>query len=150
MFELRQELKEERDVSEKDLHLVGITTGKTTMIKTFHQAVEEILASLGTFMGNTMHSLIKEMLVNFPGFSVSEKIIRESVKETYKEAEIALREFNQDSSESGSKSYSSELVYESEDIYNTEEKRKSIGYETSSTESEGYISNTFPTSEESL
>lgn len=101
MFALRTELEmyKENDLTDvtdelsNSLNKIGITSGKTTMIDTYEKAVEEILASLGTFMGNTIHSLIKEMLQNIPQ---DEKHIREKLKNTYEVVETALREFNQE------------------------------------------------------
>ena len=97
MFGLRRELKKKQEIIDiEDLNKVGITSGKTTMIDTYEKAVEEILASLGTFMANTIHSLIKEILQNIPQ---DEKEIRDKLKDTYEITETALREFNQDSYE---------------------------------------------------
>ena len=97
MFALRKELKIKQIVVDvEDLTKIGITSGKTTMIDTYEKAVEEILASLGTFMGNTIHNLIKEMLQNIPQ---NETKVREKLTQTYECVEIALREFNQDSDE---------------------------------------------------
>jgi len=93
MFALRKEVKHKEDVVDADdLAKVGIVTGKTTMIDTYTKAVEVILASLGTFMGNTLHSLIKEILQNLP-----EEYDKDNLIETYEITEIALREFDQDS-----------------------------------------------------
>lgn len=97
MFALRKELKIKQEVVDvEDLIKIGITSGKTTMIDSYEKAVKEILASLGTFMGNTIHSLIKEMLQNIPQ---DEKEIRDNLINTYETVEVALREFNQDSDE---------------------------------------------------
>ena len=97
MFALRKELKIKQEVVDiEDLTKIGITSGKTTMIDTYEKAIEEILASLGTFMGNTFHSLIKEMLQNIPQ---DETEIREKLTISYETVETALREFNQDSDE---------------------------------------------------
>ena len=92
MLALRGELKEKVDVESHDLFKVGITTGKTSMIDSYTKAVEVILASLGTFMGNTLHSLVKEILQN-----MSQSELREKLKYTYEKIELALREFDQDS-----------------------------------------------------
>lgn len=90
MFALRNELKNNQDVVDiEDLIKVGVTTGKTTMITTYTKAIEEILASLGTFMGNTLHSLVKEMLQNLP-----EDNIRQKIMVTYERIESYLREFD--------------------------------------------------------
>lgn len=92
MFALRNELKNRQDVVDNDdLINVGIATGKTTMINTYVKAVEVILASLGTFMANTLHSLIKEILQNLPDEEIRRKIIK-----TYERTETALREFDQE------------------------------------------------------
>lgn len=95
MFSLRKELEtkhEDLDEIDSALTKIGITSGKTTMIDTYEKAVEEILASLGTFMANTIHSLIKEMLQNIP----QDEFVREKLKNTYEITETALREFNQE------------------------------------------------------
>jgi len=90
MFALRKELKHKEDVVDADdLVKVGIVTGKTTMITSYNKAVDVILASLGTFMGNTLHSLIKEMLQNLTD--------KQDLIDTYEITEIGLREFDQDS-----------------------------------------------------
>jgi uncharacterized protein YutE (UPF0331/DUF86 family) len=97
MIELRKEIKRENEnknkkqIDEKNLFYVGVTTGKTIMINSYLIAIEEILASLGTFMGNTIHVLIREMLGNFPDSS------RINLQKSYEETELALKEFNKES-----------------------------------------------------
>lgn len=90
MFALRKELTIKQDVVDSiDLTKVGLRTGKTTMIDSYEKALEEILASLGTFMANTLHVLIKEILQNLTEEQYRNKIIR-----TYGEVEFCLKEFN--------------------------------------------------------
>ena len=93
MFALKKELHEKQDVVDKDdLDKVGIRTGKTTMIDTYDKAVEEILASLGTFIANTLHNLLKEILQN-----LSAPSLRFNIKNSYEAVESALQELNKDS-----------------------------------------------------
>jgi hypothetical protein len=94
MLELRQESKENKEIEKDELIKVGIVTSKTTMIDSYSKAVDEILASLGTFMGNTLHTLIKEMLQNLP---YSEQKYRTTLKITYEKIEEVLDEFNKNS-----------------------------------------------------
>jgi len=90
MFALRKELANRQEVVElADLIKVGLRTGKTTMIDTYEKAVEEILASLGTFMANTLHVLIREILQN-----LGDEGLRAKITKTYNEVEFCLREFN--------------------------------------------------------
>jgi len=86
MEKLRNE--EEKKIDSKDLFYVGITTGKTTMIDSYHKAINEILATMGTFMGNTVNVLLREILQN-----ISEEEIREPIQETYRHIKFLLREF---------------------------------------------------------
>lgn len=97
MLKLREELKKvvkNEEIDKQDLIKIGITTSKTTMIDSYTKALEEILATLGTFMGNTLHTLIKEMSQNLP---FSEKKYRTMLKSTYEKIEDSLNEFNKDS-----------------------------------------------------
>ena len=108
IIELRKELKRNQIVNLEDILKVGIATGKTTMINTYHKAIDEILASLGTFLANTLHVLIQEMLINLPNSegkyegkfeknSEEIKNLRVALENTYRRSEYALREINQDS-----------------------------------------------------
>jgi hypothetical protein len=90
MFALRKELTIKQEVVDlQDLTKVGLRTGKTTMIDSYEKALEVILASLGTFMANTLHVLIKEILQN-----LTEN--RTNIFKTYNEVEFVLREFNRE------------------------------------------------------
>lgn len=93
IIELRKELKRNQIVNLDDIMKVGIVTGKTTMVTTYHKAIEEILASLGTFLANTLHVLVQEMLLNIPDIETN-KNIREGLINTYRRSEEALREVN--------------------------------------------------------
>ncbi len=68
MFALRIEQREngEKVIAPEVLQKVGAATGKTTMVKNYWSAIEEILAPLSTFLGNTLHALVREMLINIP------------------------------------------------------------------------------------
>jgi len=90
MFALRKEITKKQDVVDlADLTKVGLRTGKTIMIDSYEKALEEILASLGTFMANTLHVLIREILQN-----LSEEKLRNKITRTYSEVEFCLKEFN--------------------------------------------------------
>ena len=93
MFELRGQLQSisQKEMNEEDLIKIGLVTGKTKMITSYNKAIEEVLASLGTFMGNTLHNLTREMLQNIP---LEENVLRETLQKTYEKIEIVLREFN--------------------------------------------------------
>jgi hypothetical protein len=96
ILELRKELKRNQIVNLEDIQKVGIATGKTTMITTYHKAIDEILASLGTFLANTLHVLVQEMLINLP-ISAETEELRKALENTYRQSEYALHEINQDS-----------------------------------------------------
>ena len=98
MFELRNTVNNNRNnthINPQDLIKIGLVTGKTTMIKSYSTAIEEILALLGTFMGNTLHNLVKEMLINIPTSS-EDSYLRTHLKRLYRQTETSLREFNQE------------------------------------------------------
>jgi len=92
MFALRDELKHNYILDEYHLTKIGIATGKTTMINSYTKAIEVVLAALGTFMANTLHSLLREILQNLPDSDIRNELII-----TYEKIEWALREFNQES-----------------------------------------------------
>ena len=92
-YKLRKE-KNQDVVDMEDLIKVGITTGKTTMIDTYPKAINVILASLGTFLANTLHTLIREMIQNVP---LEEVGIRENLEKTYKKVEKALNNLDESS-----------------------------------------------------
>jgi hypothetical protein len=96
ILELRKELKKNQIVNLEDIQKVGIATGKTTMITTYHKAIDEILATLGTFLANTLHVLVQEMLINIPISSETEEL-RKALENTYRQSEYSLHEINQDS-----------------------------------------------------
>lgn len=91
IFDLRKELKRNQIVNLENIMKIGMATGKTTMIDTYHKAIDEILASLGTFIANTIHVLIREMLMNIPK---DEILLRLGLESTYKRSESALRELD--------------------------------------------------------
>ena len=94
IHELREEVRNSKDVDPKDIEKVGVLTGKTKMIKSYGRALEEILAGLGTFIANTLHVLLREMLINIPG---EEKKIRMGLEHSYRVSEISLRNLDEDS-----------------------------------------------------
>lgn len=94
MFALRQEQSDHPDLQldEDTLRLVGIATSKTNnMIDSYVEALEEILAPLSNFMGNSLHALIKEMLKNTPLTRVEERI---PLRKAFKLTGRALWELN--------------------------------------------------------
>jgi hypothetical protein len=118
MIELRKELKNNVEISQEDLLKIGIATSKTTMITSYNKAIEEILAGLGTFMGNTLHSLVKEILQNLP---YSEGKYRNMMKTTYIKIEDCLNIFNKDS-------YSEEYIQnkENKEVIESQENKEVI------------------------
>lgn len=92
--------KKDKELINVDLEVlkkVGITTGKTSMITDFNKAVEEVLACLGTFLGNSIHTLIKEMLQNLSYHKedgIDKDRHRANLRQTYELTETVLREFN--------------------------------------------------------
>ena len=49
MFTLRKERRNRVDLKEFELKIIGLTTGKTTMIDSYEKAIDEVLACLSTF-----------------------------------------------------------------------------------------------------
>jgi hypothetical protein len=95
MLGLREEQKlhPNTQVNPKDLKLIGIVTGKTNnMINTYVASIEEILAPLSTFMGNTLHALLQEMLRNTP---LADELSRKRIKKAYKLTGSLLRNLDQ-------------------------------------------------------
>jgi len=94
---LRKEKKVNmNDVSFKDISKIGMSTGKTTMIDTYSKAIDEILASLGTFVSNTLHVLIQEILINIPNVLEEDMKIRKRLKVNYEISEEILRDLNEE------------------------------------------------------
>jgi hypothetical protein len=99
LTELMLELREEQSrytnifIDPSDLQAIGITTGKTTMIDDYSTAIEEVLAPLSTFMSNTLHHLVLEMLQNTPKV---EKEAREHLIRAYKATGKALDELEEE------------------------------------------------------
>ena len=86
---LMRKLRHERTptgVETTDIEKIGRAVGKTTMIDTYEKSVDEILANLGTFISNTLHVLIGEILNNLP---VDSKW-RESLVNNYELSEEAM------------------------------------------------------------
>ena len=81
-------------MEKEDIVKVGIITGKGTMIDSYSRALEEILASFGTFIANTLHVLVREMLINIPE---DRKKIRNELEYSYKTSELALRSLDEES-----------------------------------------------------
>lgn len=53
-------------VEKEAIEKIGWALGKTVMIDTYEKAVADILANLGTFISNTLHVLVGEILTNLP------------------------------------------------------------------------------------
>ena len=87
IFELRKELSRSQIADIEDLEKVGISTGKTTMINTYQRAIDEILASMGTFIANSLTVLIREMLQQIPKELF---FFREGLEKTYIRCQKAL------------------------------------------------------------
>ncbi len=95
MFELRNEQFQHGEVviQEEDFRAVENCTGKFTMISSYFKALGEILAPLSTFMGNSLHALVKEMIKNIP---LTDKDSRAILKHAYYLTSNALEEVNRE------------------------------------------------------
>ena len=63
---LQHEPKPNHSVEEDSIQKVGWAVGKTTMIDSYDKVINEVLANLGTFISNTLHVLIGEILIYLP------------------------------------------------------------------------------------
>lgn len=87
IIELKNENKKREDVGADLIEKFGLATGKTTMINSYSKVIDEISATLGTFISNTLHVLVQEILMNIQiGHPLRKDILR-----TYKTSENSLK-----------------------------------------------------------